>query len=129
MRNKDLWKFSFSYKAFLISVAYFSSNKHTKNQMEGTFYYSTHSVPAIPVLIWDLSEAIKRARPKSAIFGSKLSSSKMLLAFMSLWIIFVPQPPWRYVRPSAIPQMIWNRCSQVKASAEPLSALKYRMFS
>lgn len=52
-----------------------------------------YSVPAIPVLTWDLSGLTHRASPKSAIFGVSFSSRRMLLALMSLWIIFVAVPP------------------------------------
>lgn len=53
----------------------------------------TYIVPAIPVLICDLSAAAHRASPKSAILGERFSSSRMLLILMSLWIIFLWEPP------------------------------------
>jgi len=43
-----------------------------------------YNVPATPVLRWDRSPGKSRANPKSAIFGWRLSSRRILLLFISL---------------------------------------------
>lgn len=73
----------------------------------------THSVPAIPVLVWVLSVPNERASPKSAILGLRFWSRRMLLVLMSLWMIFTSDPLWRYSKPSDIPIMMVNRCFQL----------------
>uniref|UniRef100_A0A7N0ZRZ0 Uncharacterized protein n=1 Tax=Kalanchoe fedtschenkoi TaxID=63787 RepID=A0A7N0ZRZ0_KALFE len=67
----------------------------------------TYSVPAMPVLMWDSSPpGTHLASPKSAILGTRFSSSRILLPFMSRWMILTgePNPPWRYASPSATPR-------------------------
>lgn len=48
----------------------------------------TYLVPATcSVMIWLFSSGKSKAKPKSAILGSKFLSNKMLLAFLSRWMI------------------------------------------
>ena len=98
-----------------------NEKKKKKEEAWGDEFLS-YSVPAIPVLTWDLSGATHLASPKSAIFGLRFSSSSMLLPFMSLWIIFTSEPPWRYASPSAVPTMISNRCCQLRPWVPSLPA-------
>ena len=52
------------------------------------------------------------AKPKSEIFGFITASSRTLLAFRSLWMIFSLESWWRYKTPQAIPEIISNRFFQ-----------------
>lgn len=90
---------------------------------ESQMVISSYSVPAIPVVTWLSSEATHRISPKSPIFGIRFSSRRTLLVFMSLWMIFTSQPPWRCARPSAVPQMISNLCFQLRILFEFLTAV------
>lgn len=55
----------------------------------------TYLVPATRVLTCVSSSGKRRAMPKSAILGIHLSSSRMLLALMSRWMIHLCESSWR----------------------------------
>lgn len=107
-----------------IATAFEESNKTMIKQVEnckglwrfviniGTSESSYYVPMTLPVLS-PVSFPLKiLASPKSDILGFMSLSSKMLLAFRSLWIILSWESWWRYRSPRAIPLMIWKRLGQ-----------------
>ena len=72
------------------------------------------------------------ARPKSQTLGSKLSSNRMLLDFMSRWMIWGTKPSCRNESPRAEPRQIFMQSghpSASMASAQFLSHISRLPFS
>ncbi|OAY80415.1 hypothetical protein ACMD2_09101 [Ananas comosus] len=74
------------------------------------------NVPARSVLTWVSHALMMRARPKSETLGSKLSSSRMLLDFMSRWMMWGTNPWCRNASPRADPRQILNLAGHERAS-------------
>ncbi len=72
-------------------------------------------VPAIwAVDKWLISSGNNHANPKSAIFGFKYLSRRMLAPLMSRCIMCGCKYSWRWMRPWAIPTHMLNRIVQFK---------------
>ena len=90
-----------------------------------TYYVPTTRV----VLSWVWSSLNIRAMPKSEILGFILASSRTLLVFRSLWIIFNLESWWRYKIPRAIPRMISKRFLQFSNELLVWSTIKFSQYS
>ena len=100
--------------------------KHVFKEYKNMTYY----VPIILfVLAWESLSLNILAVPKSEIFGIISLSSKMLLVFKSLWIIFNLEYLWRYKSPWAIPSIMLTRVFQPNVARFIGSEPKYRMYS
>jgi len=79
-----------------------------------TVNYNTYSVPATRVLTWVAFAGISFARPKSEILGVRSLSRRILLAFISLWMMGGLTSSWRKAIPRATPMHILHRVRQSK---------------
>lgn len=82
-------------------------------------------MPATTVVTWASSSTKSLARPKSDTRGSKFSSRRMLLDFMSRCTIFGQQSWCKYAIPLAEPRATLNRAPQFNdRSSGPCSKKK-----
>lgn len=80
------------------------------SQKESGYAYN---VPATRVLTCVALGGRSLANPKSEIFGVRSLSRRMLLAFMSLWIMGGRISSWRNASPRATPTAILTRARQL----------------
>ena len=86
----------------------------------------TYNVPATPVSTCVLSDLNSFARPKSAIFGLRSSSSNILAALMSLCMMCWWQSWCIYARPLAVPMRMSSLFLQLNIRCVFLSSSEFR---
>ena len=86
----------------------------------------TYNVPATPVSTCVLSDLNSFARPKSAIFGLRSSSSNILAALMSLCMMCWWQSWCIYASPLAVPMRMSSLFLQLNICREFLSSSEFK---
>lgn len=100
------------YRSFIYDVKYGKKCEGTEWSREIWCYVVTYIVPAIRVLMWDLSSSLSLANPKSEILGFRSLSRSTLVALISLCTILSFDSSWRKAKPLAIPIHILNLVGQ-----------------